>query len=259
MLLTTVAHVEKIEDVLCTHKPENQLLTEHEIVCRTCGMVLGIDNLQEVGTESTINLFQEIQPGGKAIKLESSYRIHETKFMSSSFSNACDKLNLPRYVSLDAWRLFVKLVKNQQRQKIVMNQQKSDTGMVTHNPVKLSNGIVAMFSLFVSCRRFGISRSDVEIRKVVKLSFSLKQLPTMLKVFSLVKPIAIILGIKPDEDHLEYYVNLYLRKYGQESLLLPNRIKQQVRYIAHSIAGSDETKARLAVKIVLAGLGVKFV
>jgi hypothetical protein len=249
-----------VMNTICSHQLKNRVVTvTHEIVCKLCGAVIGMDNSQEIHTESIVNLFQEIQPGCKPVKLLSSIRIHESKFSSSSFSNACDKLNLPRYVSLDAWNIFSKLMKQQKiRKKCTIKSMVCKNSKI-QNTTNLSNGMLAMFSLFISCRRFGVAKSDSQIQQVVKFSFLLKQLPTMLKIFSLIKPIADDLGIKSDTDHLEYYLNVYFQKFTQSNMLLPNRIKHQARVIADVIPGTNESKARIAVKIVLAGLGIKFV
>ncbi len=242
----------KVANVDCQHKSEYRIMTTtHEIVCKACGVVLEMDNSQEVSTESNINLFQEIAAGCKPVKLESCMRIHEPKLSSSSFSNACDKLNLPRYVSLDAWNIFVKLTKNQHTKK--------ETTLKAQNPIRLPNGVMAMFSIFVSCRRFSMSRSESQIQNAVKLSFSLKHLPTMLKVFSVVKPLATELGIKSDENHLEYYLNIYIKKFKKRNMYLLNDVKRQAKVIADILPGTDESKARNAVKVVLAGLGNRFV
>lgn len=247
----------KVKNVGCQHKAECRIMTTtHEIVCKACGAVLEMDNSQEVSTESTINLFQEITAGCKPVKLESCMRIHEPKLSSSSFSNTCDKLNLPRYVSIDAWNIFVKLTKNQRtKNETVLNTKNS---LKSQNLIRLSNGVIAMFSIFVSCRRFGISKSESQIKNAIKLSFSLKHLPTMLKVFSLVKPLATELGIKSDENHLDYYLNMYLKKFKKRDMYLLNGVKRQIKVIADVLPGTDESKARNAVKVVLAGLGNKF-
>jgi len=238
----------------CVHKSEYCIITTtHEIVCKACGAVLGMDNSQEMSTESTINLFQEIAAGCKPVKLESCMRIHEPKLSSSSFSNACNKLNLSRCVSLDAWGIFAKLTKNSHIQKEAM--LKVQNPKTIQNPIRLSNGVIATFSIFVSCRRFAVSKSELQIRNAVKLSFSLKHLPTMLKIFSLVKPLATELGIKFDERHLDYYLNIYFKKFTKRDMYLLNGVKRQAKMIADTLSGTDESKARNAVKVVLAGLG----
>jgi transcription initiation factor TFIIIB Brf1 subunit/transcription initiation factor TFIIB len=247
----------KVTNVSCQHKSEYHIMTTtHEIVCKACGVVLEMDNSQESSVGSTINLFQEIAAGCKPVKLESCVRIHEPKLTASSFSNACDKLNLPRHVSIDAWNIFVKLTKNQHKNKTALNAHSS---LKTQNSIRLSNGVIAMFSIFVSCRRFSVSKFESQIQNAVKLSFSLKHLPTMLKVFSLVKPLATELGIKFDENHLDYYLNIYLKKFKKRDMYLLNGVKRQAKLIADVLPGTDESKARNAVKVVLAGLGTKFV
>lgn len=254
--MSGASHDVKVKNVDCQHKSECRIMTTtHEIVCKACGVVLEMDNSQESSIESTINLFQEIAAGCKPVKLESCIRIHEPKLSASSFSNACDKLNLSRHVSIDAWNIFVKLTKNQHRNETSLNNHNS---LKTPNSIRLSNGVIAMFSIFVSCRRYSVSKSEPQIQNAVKLSFSLKHLPTMLKVFSLVKPLATELGIKSDENHLDYYLNVYLKKFKKRDMYLLNGVKRQAKVIADVLPGTDESKARNAVKVVLAGLGTKF-
>lgn len=275
-MITTKKMISKI---ICPHKSADLVITiNHEICCKRCGVLLGIDNTQEVSSESTANLFQEVQPGCKPVKIESTIRIHDTKFLSSSFSNACDKLNLPKYVSLDAYNLFVKLerinyvhkqtlkenINKTQSNYININFQKSKIPIsdkicrIKKERLHLTNGKIAMYSLFIAIRRFGILRSSNEIRNAVKLSFSIKQLPHMLKVFSEIKPITTQLGLElDDESHLEYWINIYLRNVQEKISFLTSDVKNKVRKTAQTLSGSDEAKARLAVKIVLIGLGVK--
>jgi|GEM_PF-3092666 len=261
----------------CKHKIEDQITTDdHEICCRKCGMIIDTDNTIEVRVESTANLFQEVQPGCKPVKLEFS-RIHEPKFASSAFSNACDKLNLPKHVSLDAYRIFIKIFKTNKFQKQMLQQklkylqQELENKSVNNHRLILkkmcetkkevqilTNCEIAIYSLFVAIRRFGILSSPNEISNAVKFSFSVKHAPHIFKVFSDVKPIANKLGINYDnEDHLEYWINIHLRKSQNELNFLTNEIKNQVRRISKTIHGTDEVKARLAVKIVIAGLKIK--
>lgn len=233
----TMLQLEQNTKSICLHKLHDQVTCSHEVICKKCGTVLGIDNTEEIDSKSIINLFQEIQPGCKPVRLEATARIHDQKFASSVFSNACDKLSLPRHVALDAWHIFTKLIKCEQSRK-----------------TSLTYGAIAVFALFVSCRRFGISKSDSQIKSVIKLCFSIKHLPTLLKIFTTLKPIALVLGIKIDDVHLEYYINVYLRKYNNQKFL-PIDIRQQIRNLAFLLPGTDEAKARNAVKIILAGLG----
>lgn len=188
---------QKIPRIACKHRHEDHIVTEsNEIVCKACGVVLGIDNATEDSTESAVNLFQEIQPGCKPVKIEATSRIHEQKLALSSFSNACNKLKLPRHVSLDAWNMYSKLDKN----------------------TNFSTAEKASFALFVACRRHSIPKSDIEIQKSIKFAFSLSRMPTMIKVFSLVKVTAKEeLKIKCDGDnHLNYYLNVYTSKVPQQ-------------------------------------------
>ena len=201
------------------HRCEDHVITEsNEIVCKTCGVVLGIENYPEVNTEKTANLFQEIQPGCRPAKIDAATRIHEKKLALSSFSNACSKLNLPKHVSLDAWNMYSKLDKN----------------------TRFSTAEKASFALFVSCRRHAIPKSEYEIQRSIKFAFSLSRMPTMFKVFSLVKTTAKEeLKINCDESsHLNYYLNLY-----------SNRAPQQKRdEIKSMIRGLDGLESRTPLK-----------
>ena len=188
---------QKISRIACMHRLEDQVITEsNEIVCKSCGVVLGMDNVLEASAVSTTNLFQDIQPGSKPVKIEAATRIHEQKSISSNFSNACSKLKLPRHAYLDAWRMYSKLDKN----------------------TNFSTAEKASFALFVSCRRHSIPNSDTQIQKSIKFAFSLNRMPTMLKVFSSVKITAKEeLKIKCDDDnYLNYYLNLYSNKVPQQ-------------------------------------------
>lgn len=242
-----------VRNTKCTHNFKDNVTLDHEIICKSCGAVLGIEDTQGESSCVGINLFQEVQPGCKPVKLELHMRNYEQKYLSSLFSNACDKLNLPRHVSLTAWNAFIKILKNRRSKNLY------DLNGDCLNNAFLSRASIALFALFTSCRQFHISKSENEIRDAVSLAFSVKCIPTLLRIFSIIKPTASNLGINLDEDHLDYYLNIYLKKYNYYNTILPNNIKQQARIIALSITGSDESKARYSVKIVLAGMGIKHV
>lgn len=211
--------IQKIPQIACKHRREDQIITEsNEVVCRICGVILGIDNIVEDGTESIVNLFQEIQPGCKPVKIEATTRIHEQKLALSRFSNVCNKLKLPRHVSLDAWNTYSKLDKN----------------------TNFSTAEKASFALFVACRRYSIPKNDIEIQKSIKIGFSLSRMPTMIKVFSLIKVIAKEeLKIKCDEsNHLNYYLNIYSNKVPQ----------QKRREIRNMIIGLSAIKNKVGIE-----------
>lgn len=102
-----------VPKIACLHHADDHIITEnYEIVCKRCGVVLGTDNSQEIATESTLNLFHEIEPGTKPVKIDCTKRTHEHRSDTSLFSNACDKLDLPRYCYLEAWNTYTKLRNN---------------------------------------------------------------------------------------------------------------------------------------------------
>jgi hypothetical protein len=259
----------------CIHRLVDRITTiNHEICCKECGLIFDIDNVYEEKTNSTINLFQEVQPGSKPVKIEATTRIHEPKYTSSPFSNACDKLDLPRHVALDAYRIFLKIYKANNMKKLSKKKKqnrnhKFEDKIESANGFKLfhdyetdgktlTNSEIATYSLFVAIRRFSVLKSSNEVRDAVKFAFVVKKIPQILKIFTKVKPIAIDLGINYDcEDHLEYWINIHLRRYQEKTLCFTNEIKNRVRQVSRTLSGTDEARARLAVKIVLAGSGVR--
>jgi transcription initiation factor TFIIIB Brf1 subunit/transcription initiation factor TFIIB len=198
-------------------------------------VVLGIDNIQECTVESTLNLFQQVEAGGRAVKLDTSSRIHGQKFLSSSFSNACNKLGLPDYASHDAWRTFSKLEKN------------TDIN---------ANAAIALFSLFTSCRRYSIPKTQDEIIQAVAFAFSVKRVPTLLRACSLVHTIMLTMASKdqakviPDcaADSLEYYLNIHVNSVQKQ--IDRETLKNNARRIAGALTGNNEYRARIAVQMI---------
>ncbi len=274
----TVISELNIQRKSCVHESKDLITsTNHEICCRKCGTVLDIDNEQEYEATHTANLFQEVQPGSKPVKIESTKRVHEQKYTSSAFSNACDKLRLPRHVAIDAYRTFIKIHKIKMKRKKTINRKLTETNKykinnlskkstqnsnsieyAITNSIQISNFEIAMYSLFVAIRRFGILKSIAEIEDAIKFAFSIKRTVSIIRVFSVIKPIAQELGIDYDkENHLEYWINIYLRKTQNKTNFLTNEIKNEVRKIALNTIGTDEFRARFAVKIILTKLGIK--
>jgi hypothetical protein len=177
--------------------------------------------------------------GGKAAKIEATRRIHEKRFRSSAFSNACVKLRLPIYAALDAWKIFSRL------EKI------SDIN---------ANTAIAIFSLFTSCKRFAIPKTECEIREAVMFAFSLRRTPSVLKSFSFVH--SLLVSITEDEKNkivsserrnsFEYYLNVCLNSI--QNPVDRETLKDKARRLAKTFSGNDEYKARMAVKMLKGGL-----
>jgi transcription initiation factor TFIIIB Brf1 subunit/transcription initiation factor TFIIB len=211
------------------------MITEsHEVLCSNCGVVLDIDNLQEHTIESTLNLFQQIEKGSKTARIEATKRIHEQKFLSSTFSNACSKLGLPNHASLDAWKIFSKL------------EKKSDAN---------ANASIALFSLFTSCTRYSIPKTPDEIKEAIMFAFSLKRVPSLLKAYSLVHSLLMTMTAEEQKrvisgcktDSFEYYLNIYINKIQKP--IDRETLKDKARRIAKAFHGNSEYKARIAVQI----------
>ncbi len=222
-------------------------------------MVLGVDNSQEISTASVLNLFHEVMPGTKPVQTEFARRAHQHKSDASYFSNACDKLRLPRHCYLEAWNTYSKL----------------------RQGTSYSKAKIASFALFTACKRYSIPRSEKEIQDAIIMTFRAKRIPTMLKVFSQIKIEAQNLGIicnnnnNNDDDgdnnftptqtnHVanrsqEYYLNLYLAKEQQRlgSEIDFGLVRRKARSIFGAMKGNDDTKARKAVQIVLGGRRIR--
>ncbi len=230
-----------VPSIACLHKKDDNIVTEnHEIVCKRCGVVLGTDNSQEIATESTLNLFHEIEPGTKPVKIDCTKRTHEHRSDISLFSNACDKLDLPRYCYLEAWNTYTKL----------------------RNNTTYSKADIASFALFTASRRYSIPKSEKEIQDAIRMAFRVKRVPTMLKVFSRVKLTAENLGInyKDEKKSESYYLNLYLAKEQQKlgSKIDFDLVRKRARVLFEAMSGTNESKARKAVQIAMGRCGGSF-
>lgn len=228
--------LQKIPKIFCLHK--NAIISDSEILCSQCGVVLGTENFEECNSESILNLFQQVENGTKIAKIDASKRIHEKKYPSSAFSNACSKLSLPNYAAIDAWKVFCKLEKKSMCPK----------------------SYIAIFSLFSCCKKYSIPRSQQEIRNAVMMTFCLKKVPTVLKSYTTVHQI--LLGLQEDEknkvsvehatESFEYYLNLYCSKIKKP--LDIKLVKDKARRISNSISGNCEYRARMAVKMVVGSI-----
>lgn len=229
-----------VPSIACSHSKQNQIVTEnHEIVCKRCGVVLGTDNSQEASTESTLNLFHEIEPGTKPVKIDCTKRTHEHRSDTSLFSNACDKLDLPRHCYLEAWNTYTKL----------------------RNNTTYSKADIASFALFTASRRYSIPKSEQEIQDAIRMAFRVKRIPTMLKVFSRIKLTAETLGINyKDEKSESYYLNLYLAKEQQklDSKVDFDLVRNRARTLFEAMSGTNEARARKAVQIAMGRCGGSF-
>ncbi len=212
----------------CSHSIQHTV--GDEVVCAKCGTVIGYDTEQDTALGSQLKLYHMVEPGSKTPKRTGI--VHDRKAESSYFSNACDKLALPKFASLEAWQNYLKITKN----------------------VNCSRAEAACFALFVVCRRYSIPRKDEDIRDAVRMGLCVKRAPTILRSFSRLKNKAEELGIDCDgHKSADYYLNLYLAKAQQH---LPNqssfnKVKEKARKLFHSIDGNEESRARKAVELAL--------
>lgn len=226
-----------IPRIACEHNAKDLVVADsHEVVCKRCGVVVGIDNTQEMESESIVNLYQELETGCKPVKLECARRTHEHRADSSYFSNACSKLGLKRNVSHDAWRFYVKISKN----------------------TSYTRAEIACFALFTACKIYSVPKSEEDIQSAVEMTFSAKRIPTMLRVLSLMKVKAEELGIVC-HDSSKYYLNLYLAK-AQDALgySVDFSIIKRTAYLHFQILqGNPESRARKAVQIATSGIVIR--
>jgi len=94
------------------------------------------------------------------------------------------------------------------------------------------------------------------------MTFRVKRVPTMLKVFSRVKLTAQSLGISYSADSKSecYYLNLYLAREQQKlgSAIDFDLVRKKARTLFEAMSGTNEAKARKAVQIALGRCGGGF-
>ncbi len=134
----------------------------NEIVCSKCGTVLGYDNIIIYGnytTASEINLYNMVSIGSK---VNHKY-IHDFNDELSLFSNLCDRLELPRYISIECWRNYKKLTKY----------------------LDMSNAEIATLSIYFTCKKYSYKQYNKALLiDIVASIYSRACLPTLDKLIS---------------------------------------------------------------------------
>ena len=238
---------------------------DNEICCSKCGIVLGPDyQLQETTSNSKLNLYQIAEVGCKKVNLEFARHIHENKSDVSQISNVCVKLDLPIYAAQDINIVYQKLSKyKQQEKKTYSNSIKQceiddkDTSELKRNrPKGCTKAHIVAFAVHLSCRKYGLPRSDAQIIEAIKMNFGMKRTFTILKTYSLNRVTAESLGIVCDYDKSNYYVRILLislRKKIGDGLLYQKIERKAIDNLQFISDLRENTRAQRALDLALEG------
>ncbi|MDE1832052.1 MAG: hypothetical protein KGI02_06755 [Thaumarchaeota archaeon] len=238
---------------------------DDEVCCNKCGIVLGPScQLQETTLSSKLNLYQIAEVGCKKVNLEFARHIHENKSDVSRISNVCVKLDLPIYVAQDINIVYQKLSKHKQQEKKaytdLMKQceiNDKDTSELKRNrPKGCTKAHIVAFAVHLSCRKYGLPRSDAQIIEAIKMNFGMKRTFTVLKTYSLNRVTAKSLGIVCDYDKSNYYMRILLgkmrSKIGDGPLF--NKIQRQaIENLTYITDTRENTRAQRALDLALEG------
>jgi len=240
-------------------------VTDNEICCSKCGIVLGSDyQLQETTSSSKLNLYQITEVGCKKVNLEFARHIHENKSDVSQISNVCVKLDLPIYAAQDINIVYQKLSKHKQRErkaysdliKQYENDGKDISELKRTKPKGCTKAHIVAFASHLACRKYGLPKSDAQIIEAIKMNFGMKRTFTILKTYSLNRITAESLGIVCDYDKSNYYVRILLNKIrskiGDGPLF--NKIQRQaIENLTHITDTRENTRAQRALDLALEG------
>ncbi len=140
---------------------------DSEVVCSRCGAVLGYSNDNTVQYKKIIepNLYNTLHVGSEVYSIDGSsrsIRYCNRNVHLSHFSNLCERLSLPKYIALECWMYYSKLLKS----------------------VRMGAAELAMAVVYTVCKRYSLPRNVEEISDAVALVYSRRCLPTIQRVIS---------------------------------------------------------------------------
>jgi len=245
---------------------------DNEICCSKCGIVLGPDyQLQETTSSSKLNLYQITEVGCKKVNLEFARHIHENKSDVSQISNVCVKLDLPIYAAQDINIVYKKLSKHKQQERkayaeklkqlldlVAKGLEKEETVAILKRtkPKGCTKAHIVAFAAHLSCRKYGLPRSDAQIIEAIKMNFGMKRTFTILKTYSLNRITAESLGIVCDYDKSNYYVRILLislRKKIGDGLLYQKIERKAIDNLQFISDLRENTRAQRALDLALEG------
>ncbi len=205
-----------------------------ETVCTKCGMVLGtILEDAPVHSEERRSLYHQRTLGGEpkdAQRFRSRIRIDNPRDLSE-FSNLCDKLQLPGFIKLEAWSIYVKL----------------------RNLECRTRAGCALYSIFVVCRYFGRGVSEKQIRDAIPLALGVQNVPTLVKTLF---TFGDIIKIDPARRSA-YYLNVEVVSVQDRFTCMEdfNKFRTLVEEYYRNLPGDAKSRAKRAVATTLAKMG----
>lgn len=176
------------------------ICVEGEFVCTKCGIVESLPDVSNISIYDSSpdpNLFlsqsigtgEEIPRSSDTASIKKYFKggLFQQKNLSC-FSNACQKLNIPRHTRQDAWKKFQGMCKK----------------MAGHTAEH------ACVSIFNACRRDGAPVTEDEIIEAVKISFGRKNLPSMAKI--IYQHLSVLGHDESRENDDRYYFNIVLKE-----------------------------------------------
>ncbi len=179
----------------------------YEIVCPRCGSVLGYDNMNyNYYTASRLNLYNMVSIGCKAISINSRDEL-------SLFSNLCDRLGLPRHITIECWRNYRKLAKY----------------------LHASGAEIAVLAVYFTCKRYSYQYDESMLIDVAASIYSRSSLPTLERLVS--NFLNNIYGCD-DKEAIQFYITLLNNDRARSraikvSMLLGKASLKEVLSLAH--------------------------
>lgn len=148
----------------CICKNTRLISAENELICRGCGTVLGVEQYQESPCVSKLNLFLQLEGGGRSVALPSrtTRRLHLNSTSSNdmgAISDICDKLEIKAALQHDVFKIY-----------------KNVFGM------KFSKAASACFAIYYICRKDSVPFDEDTVRDAVTMAFGVQHAPTVLNV-----------------------------------------------------------------------------
>ncbi|MDI1494740.1 MAG: hypothetical protein K8823_46 [Cenarchaeum symbiont of Oopsacas minuta] len=225
-------------------KPSEQMCIDHETVCVLCGTVLHEDEsvssleIPESCANLSINLvgnYQKLLPMEIKSNLSSLKRFYINRPDLSTFATICQWLELPTYVSQEAWILYKKI---SAAKKCV----KADA---------------ALFALMRSCQRHSIPRTETKISHYVRCEMGRKHIRSYAKICSDLKPLLQNSHLDSDYGTLNYYLNLHFKTLGKKYPhidIAKIRVMVQQKLDVDGFVSNKDTSVKKAIKFVMGGL-----
>ncbi|MEM2856342.1 MAG: hypothetical protein QW416_04495 [Candidatus Nitrosocaldaceae archaeon] len=191
-----------------------------EMVCDSCGYVLGYTYNEELKMTNNPRLFHVVELGGK----EQFKRLHINEYTSSDFSIVCEKLNLPLYAALDAWSYYSRLLKSSSR---------------------IKKAEAALLSISNTCIRYAIPKSEYEIKEVIKSVYVVNKLPSLLKIMNKLSDICNI------SYNDEYFTKILINELNNYVETCDKYLMMKAIKMYNMLKGRRSTRMQRSLKLLI--------